>query len=94
MGVIGDHEEGQFLLLSFYSPYVENEIRDFVINEIYQTLTNLGQQLPQFLIIGGDTNTVFAPIDKKGGVPHYKYNAINAYNTLANKFSLIDTYRY
>ena len=35
-GIIGDHEEGKFLILSFCSPSVAREIRDFVINHIYE----------------------------------------------------------
>ena len=35
-GIIGDHEEGKFLILSFYSPSVAREIRDFVIKNIYE----------------------------------------------------------
>ena len=53
IGVIGDHEDGKFLILSFYSPSVAREIRDFVINHIYTQLVNLGVDLPQFLILGG-----------------------------------------
>ena len=48
VGVIGDHEEGKFLVLSFYSPSISREIRDFVINHIYQQLIDLEQELPQF----------------------------------------------
>ena len=32
IGIIGDHEEGKFLFLSFYAPSVAREILDFVIN--------------------------------------------------------------
>ena len=66
-GIIGDHEEGKFLILSFYSPSVAREIRDFVIKYIYEQLESLGQDLPQFLILGGDTNTPFSQLDKQGG---------------------------
>ena len=37
VGVIGDHEDGQFLILSFYSPSIESEIKDF----LYYILGNL-----------------------------------------------------
>ena len=93
IGVIGDHEEGKFLILSFYSPSVTREIRDFVINHIYTQLINLGEDLPQFLILGGDTNTPFSHLDKQGGNPVLKHEAINAFETLKQRFSLIDSYR-
>jgi hypothetical protein len=41
VGVVGDHEEGKFLILSFYSPSVENEIKDFVVNSICAQLTSM-----------------------------------------------------
>ena len=53
VGIVGDHEECKFLILSFYSPSLEREIRDFVINHIYEQLSNLGEGLPQFIITGG-----------------------------------------
>ena len=93
IGVIGDHEDGKFLLLSFYSPSVAREIRDFVINHIYNQLVNLGEDLPQFLILGGDTNTPFSHLDKQGGHPNLKNEAINAFDRLKQRFSLIDSYR-
>ena len=86
IGVIGDHEEGRFLVLSFYSPSVSREIQDFVINSIYSQLESMGQGLPQFLILGGDTNTVFSQLDKKGGNPNLKLEAINAFDQLKQRF--------
>ena len=68
VGIVGDHEDGKFLVLSFYSPSIELEIKNFVINHIYAQLIELGQDLPQFLVLGGDTNTVFSKLDKEGGV--------------------------
>ena len=93
VGVIGDHEEGKFLVLSFYSPSVSREIKDFVINHIYEQLDNLGQELPQFLILGGDTNTPFSKLDKLGGNANFKQEAITAFETLKQRFSLFDSYR-
>ena len=93
VGVIGDHEEGKFLVLSFYSPSISREIRDFIINSIYTQLDNLGQSLPQFLILGGDSNTVFSQLDKQGGNPHLKLEAINAFDQLKERFALFDSYR-
>ena len=93
MGIIGDHEEGRFLVLSFYSPYVENEIKDFVVNQICEQLLQLGEELPQFLLIGGDTNTVFTKLDKEGGTKIFKTKAIHAFEELQTKFDLFDTYR-
>ena len=49
--------------------------------------------MPQFLILGGDTNTPFSHLDKQGGNPNLKYEAINAFETLKQRFSLIDSYR-
>ena len=34
VGIVGDHEEGKFLILSFYSPSIGNEIKIFVINSL------------------------------------------------------------
>ena len=93
VGIIGDHEEGKFLVLSFYSPSISREIRDFVINHIYQQLINLGQDLPQFLVIGGDTNTPFNQLDKQGGNTNFKQEAILAFETLKQRFALFDSFR-
>ena len=93
VGVIGDHEDGKFLVLSFYSPSISREIRDFIINSIYSQLDTLGQDLPQFLILGGDSNTVFSQLDKQGGNPQLKLEAINAFDQLKQRFALFDSYR-
>ena len=93
VGVIGDHEDGKFLVLSFYSPSISREIRDFIINSIYTQLDNFGQDLPQFLILGGDSNTPFSQLDKQGGNPNLKTEAINAFDQLKQRFALFDTYR-
>ena len=93
VGVIGDHEDGKFLVLSFYSPSISREIRDFIIDSIYKQLENLGLDLPQFLILGGDSNTVFSPLDKQGGNPNLKLEAINAFGQLKQRFALFDSYR-
>ena len=55
---MGDHEEGKFLVVSFYSPSVENEIKTFVIDHLCTKLQEMREDLPEFLILGGDTNTV------------------------------------
>ena len=93
VGVIGDHEEGKFLVLSFYSPSISREIRDFIINSIYTQLDNLGQSLPPFLILGGDSNTDFSQLDKQGGNPHLKLEAINAFDHLKERLTLFDSYK-
>ena len=93
VGIVGDHEEGKFLVLSFYSPSVEKEIKDFAINHIYSHLINMGEDLPQFLIVGGDTNTVFSNLDKQGGNLNLKYEAINAFDQIKQRFSMFDSYR-
>ena len=91
--VVGDHEESRFLFLSFYSPSISNEIRDFVVNDIYKQLYGLDENLPEFLIVGGDTNTVFNAKDKQGGNLEFKWEAINAFEQLKQRFSLTDVYR-
>ena len=93
VGIVGDHEEGKFLILSFYSPSIAREIRDFVINHIYEQLNLLGEDLPQFLIAGGDSNTVFSALDKQGGNMQFKHEAINAFEQIKQRFSLFDSYR-
>ena len=93
IGIIGDHEEGKFLVLSFYCPSISREIRDFIINSIYTELENLGEDLPQFLILGGDSNTVFSQLDKEGGNPNLKNDAITAFDQLKQRFSIFDSYR-
>ena len=93
IGIIGDHEEGKFLVLSFYSPSIDNEIKKFVIDHIYKQLNDLGEDLPEFLILGGDSNTVFCNLDKEGGNQHFKHQAINSFETLKNKFKVFDTFR-
>ena len=93
VAVVGDHEEGKFLILSFYSPSVEKEIKNFVINSICAHLTSMGTDLPQFLILGGDTNTVFSNLDKEGGNPQLKNHAINSFETMKQNFGIFDTFR-
>ena len=93
VGVIGDHEDGKFLVISFYSPSISREIRDFIINTIYSQLESLGQEIPQFLILGGDSNTVFSQLDKQGGNNCLKIEAINAFDQLKQRFALFDSYR-
>ena len=93
VGIVGDHEEGTFLVLSFYSPSVSGEIREFVINSIYSLLEDMGDELPQFLILGGDSNTVFSRMDKEGGNLNLKQEAINSFEILKERFSLFDSFR-
>ena len=93
VGIVGDHEEGKFLVVSFYSPSVENEIKKFVVNSLCEQLSNMGGDMPQFLIMGGDTNTVVSRLDKEGGSQNFKSNAINAFNDLKMQYNLFDTFR-
>ena len=93
VGVIGDHEEGKFLVLSFYSPSVSKEIKSFVIDHIYAQLTNLGEELPEFILMGGDTNTPFSVLDKEGGNSGLKNEAIQAFEQLKDRLSLLDSFR-
>ena len=59
VGIVGDHEEGRFLVLSFYSPSIETEMKDFVIDNIYMQLNDMGEDLPQFFILGGGIQIQF-----------------------------------
>ena len=59
VAVIGDHEEGRFLVLSYYAPSIESEIKLF-IDELSEQLSKLGSQMPEFSIARGDSNTVFS----------------------------------
>ena len=77
IGIIGDHEEGKLLVLSFYSPSIDNEIKKFVNDHIYKQLNDLVEDLPEFLILGGDSNTVFFNLDKEGGNQNFNHQAIN-----------------
>ena len=90
---VGDHNEGKCLVLSFYSPSVSREIKDFVINHIYKQLHDMGEDLPEFVIAGGDTNTVFKAIDKQGGNLNFKHEAIHAFEQFKQRFSLFDSFR-
>ena len=92
-GVVGDHEDGKFLILSFYSPSVEKEIKDFVIDKLCTQLTSMGEDMPEFIILGGDTNTVFSRLDKQGGTPKLKCQAINAFEELKITSKTFDTFR-
>ena len=56
-------------------------------------LNDMGEDLPQFLVVGGDTNTVFSKLDKEGGNSNLKYQAINAFETLKEKFKIFDSFR-
>ena len=56
-------------------------------------MLNMGADLPQFLVCGGDTNTVFTNLDKQGGNNIFKNQAINAFETLKDKFNIFDTFR-
>ena len=93
VGIVGDHEEGKFLVISFYSPSVENEIKNFVANNLCAELLKMGEDMPEFFILGGDSNTVFSRLDKEGGSKNLKCNAINAFDNLKNEFNLFDTFR-
>ena len=53
----------------------------------------MGEELPEFMVLGGDTNTVFTKLDKEGGNNFFKTKAINAFEELQTKFDLFDTYR-
>ena len=90
--VIGDHEEGKFLILSFYSPSLDTQIKDFILNHIYKLLADMDETLPDFLIIGGDSNTVLSSLDKEGGTNKPKPGAINAFTSLTERFNLQNSF--
>ena len=92
VAVIGDHEESSFLILSLYSPTIEAQIKLFV-EELGEKLSKLGSKMPEFIIAGGDTNTVFSLIDKEGGSSALKHKAIHAFEDFKTRFDLIDTFR-
>ena len=79
--------------MSFYSPSIAKEIKEFVLGHVYSYLEDLGEELPEFLLVGGDTNTVFEKLDKEGGNLDYKHEAINAFQQVMQRFSLVDSYR-
>ena len=49
--------------------------------------------MPEFIIAGGDTNTVFSLIDKEGGSSALKHKAIHAFEDFKTRYDLIDTFR-
>ena len=53
----------------------------------------MNTDLPEFLILGGDTNTVFSNLDKEGGNQNLKHQAINAFETMKQNFCLFYTFR-
>ena len=50
-------------------------------------------QLPQFTILAGDTNTTFSMKDKEGGSNKQKHRAINSFLGLQDRFNLQDIFR-
>lgn len=49
------------------------------MKELCVRLTELGEDLPEFILLGGDTNTVFSSMDKVGGSGSLKVNAIQSF---------------
>ena len=92
-GVIGDHNDIHCLLLSIYAPYVEADLKNFIKDTIYKQLEELGQKLPEFVIIGGDFNVCMTKLDKEGGRNFLKETAIIEINRLLERFSLLDIFR-
>ena len=64
------------------------------MEKICTRLSELGEDLPEFIVLGGDTNTVFSSMDKIGGCSNLKVNAIQSFENLKTRFDLIDTYRF
>ena len=77
--MIEDHEECSFLILSLSSPSVESQIKLF-IDELSVQFAKLGSNLPEFIIVGGDTNTAFSSLDKEGGSLAPKHKAIHCFD--------------
>ena len=92
-GLIGDHNDAHCLLLSIYAPYRENELKTFIKNTISKQLSDLGQKLPEFIIIGGDFNLCLKNLDKCGGNMRLKQTAIVEIETLMNRFNVCDIFR-
>ena len=92
-GVIGDHNDSHCLLLSIYAPYVEGELKDFIRNTIYRQMEELGQKIPEFVILGGDFNLCLKQIDKQGGRGRLKETAIVEVDRLMERFKLLDIFR-
>ena len=56
-------------------------------------MSRLGSEMPEFIIAGGDSNTVFSHLDKEGGSKKLMHKAIHAFEDFKNRFELIDTFR-
>ena len=95
IAVIGDHDDGRFLIGSFYCPSNDQDIRNFVNNDLYKMMQALENQnqLPEFIILAGDTNTTFSQLDKEGGSKKQKQGAINAFLGFEERFNLQDIFR-
>ena len=95
IGILGDHEDSRFFVGSFYCPSIDNEIKNFINNDIYKMIQSLEDknQLPQFIVLAGDTNTPFSYKDKHGGSTKLKQGAINSFLGLQERFDLQDIYR-
>ena len=95
VAVTGDHDDGRFLIASFYCPSQDNEIKRFIENDLYKVVRSLedNNELPEFIILAGDTNTPFSINDKVGGSNRQKQGAINAFSGLKDRFNLQDIFR-
>ena len=56
-------------------------------------MSDLGQKLPEFVIIGGDFNLCLTNLDKMGGNMRLKQNAIIEIESLMNRFNICDIFR-
>ena len=92
VAILGDHEEGRFLVSSFYCPSQNNDIKRFIEDEIIQMISSLEEnnKLPEFCILGGDTNTAFSNKDKEGGLNVLKQAALTSFLGLQDRFNLQD----
>ena len=95
VAIIVDHEEGRFFIGSFYSPSQSNDIKQFIEIYVIRMLSSLDENnnLPEFIILGGDTNTAFSLKDKQGGLSNLKQGALNAFLALQERFNLQDILR-
>lgn len=95
VAVTGDHEEGRFLISSFYCPSQNNDIKKFVEDDLIGMISSLEQDncLPQYLVIAGDTNTPLTLKDKEGGSKVLKQGAINSFLGMQEKYNLQDIFR-
>ena len=85
--------DDMFTLVNIYAPNTEDKQVKF-INDLENTLTQLGYSSEQNFILGGDWNIVRDPsVDKQGGTFNKKQKSVDQMDLLMNNFSLNDSWR-